>query len=208
MRLRWSTRSPFVRKVMVCAHEMGLVDRLELVPTTVVMGKPHLDLMRANPLGRIPTLETDDGQILYDSVVICEYLDTLHKGESFFPRDPQRRWPVLRRHALATGMLETLVLWRNESIQPEPQRSAEFLGAFELKIRTAVPALEQDVPVLSSTPIDIGHVSVACTLGYIDFRFPEFGWRKGHDGLTAWYETFLKRPSMQATIPFDNRPKT
>lgn len=208
MRLRWSTRSPFVRKVMVTAHEMGLVDRLELVPTTVVMGKPHLDLMRTNPLGRIPTLETDDGQILYDSVVICEYLDTLHKGESFFPRDPQHRWRVLSRHALATGMLETLVLWRNESIQPEPQRSAEFLSAFELKIRTAVPALEQDVAVLSSTPIDISHVTVACTLGYIDFRFPDFGWRKGHDRLTAWYDTFLKRPSMQATIPFDNRPKT
>ena len=208
MRLRWSTRSPFVRKVMVCAHEMGLVDRLELVPTTVVMGEPHLDLMRTNPLGRIPTLETDDGQILYDSVVICEYLDTLHKGESFFPRDPERRWRVLSRHALASGMLETGVLWRNESIRPEPQRSAKFLSAFELKIRTAIPALERDVEVLSSTPIDISHVSVACALGYIDFRFPEFGWRKGHDRLTAWYETFLKRPSMQATIPVDNRPKT
>jgi glutathione S-transferase len=208
MRLRWSTRSPFVRKVMVCAHEMGLVDRLELVPTTVVMGEPHLDLMQTNPLGRIPTLETDDGQILYDSVVICEYLDTLHKGESFFPRDLTRRWQVLTRHALATGMLETGVLWRNESIQPEPQRSAKFLAAFELKMRTAIPALERDVEILSSTPIDISHVSVACALGYLDFRFAEFGWRQGHDRLTAWYETFLKRPSMQATMPVDNRPKT
>lgn len=207
MRLRWSTRSPFVRKVMVCAHEMKLVDRLELVETVVVMGKPHLDLMQTNPLGRIPTLEIDDGQILYDSVVICEYLDTLHKGESFFPRD-QRRWPVLRRHALATGMLETGVLWRNESIRPEPQRSPEFLSAFELKIRTAIPALEQDVGVLSSTPLDISHVSVACALGYIDFRFADFGWRKGHDKLAAWYEKFLQRPSMQATLPVDNRPKT
>ena len=204
MRLRWSTRSPFVRKVMVCAHEMGLVDSLELVRTHVVAGKPNLDLMRTNPLGRIPTLETDDGQILYDSALICEYLDSLHKGPRLFPSEPERRWPALRRHALATGMLEVLVPWRSEKQRPEGQRSPEMLAAFELKIRTAVPALERDVEALAATPVDIGHVAVGCALGYIDFRFADFGWRNGHDRLAAWYETFLRRPSMQATLPHDS----
>lgn len=204
MRLRWSTRSPFVRKVMVCAHEIGLVDRLELVRTHVVAGKPNLDLMQTNPLGRIPTLETDDGQILYDSALICEYLDSLHTGQRLFPAEPERRWPALRRHALTTGMLEVLVPWRSERHRPEAQRSPEMLAAFELKIRAALPALEREVDALASTPVDIGHVTAGCALGYIDFRFSDLGWRNGHDRLAAWYETFLRRPSMQATLPYDS----
>jgi glutathione S-transferase len=200
MRLRWSKRSPFVRKVMVCAHEMGLVDRLELVETHVSMLKPHPDLMRSNPLGRIPTLETDDGQILYDSALICEYLDTLHKGRRLFPTEPERRWPALRRHALATGLIEVLVPWRNERLRPEVQRSPEILSHFELKTRNAVTAFEQEVEALTATPIDIGHVTMGCALGYLDFRFADLGWRRGHDRLAAWYETFAARPSMQATV--------
>lgn len=200
MRLRWSKRSPFVRKVMVCAHEMGLVDRLELLETHVSMLKPHHDLMRVNPLGRIPTLETDDGQVLYDSALICEYLDTLHHGQRLFPTEPEQRWPALRRHALATGMIEVLVPWRNERLRPEVQRSPEILAYFEIKIRNALTTLEAELDALTSTPIDIGHVTAGCALGYIDFRFADLGWRRGHDRLAAWYESFAARPSMQATI--------
>ena len=200
MRLRWSKRSPFVRKVMVFAHEVGVVGRLELLETHVSMLKPHPDLMRLNPLGRIPTLETDDGQVLYDSALICEYLDTLHNGRRYFPVEPERRWPALRRHALTTGMIEVLVPWRNERLRPEVQRSPEILSYFELKVRAAVAALEHEVDALAATPVDIGHVTAAVALSYIDFRFSDLGWRTGHDRLAAWYETFAARPSMQATI--------
>lgn len=203
MKLRWSARSPFVRKVMVSAHELGVVDRIELVRTNVVMTKPNLDLMQTNPLGRIPTLETDDGQILFDSAVICEYLDGLQGRPRLFPPEPGRKWTALRRHALATGMLETLVLWRNENLRSEAQRSAELTSAFALKIRTSLPVLEREAAALGSTPLDIGHVAVGCALGYIDFRFPDMTWRTGRDRLAGWYENFAGRPSMQATIPAD-----
>lgn len=203
MKLYWSTRSPFARKVMVFAHEAGLADRIERVRTLVVMSRPNRDLMRENPLGRIPTLVTDDGRILYDSTVICEYLDSLHGGPRLFPPVPEARWEALRRHALGNNMLDNLVLWRCERLRPEAQRSAELPGAFELKIRTAVDFLEGEAASLAGTPVGIGHIGIGCALGYIDFRFPELAWRDGHERLAAWYGEFEKRPSMRQTLPVD-----
>ena len=114
MKLHWSPRSPFVRKVMVAAHELGLVDRLSLVRTVVAMKTTNKALQADNPLSKLPTLVLDDGTPLYDSVVICEYLDTLHDGPKLFPSDPKAKWTALRRHALGDGLLELLILWRNE----------------------------------------------------------------------------------------------
>jgi glutathione S-transferase len=203
MKLYWSSRSPFVRKVMVCAHETGLAPRIELERTLVVMSQPNLQLMRHNPLGRIPTLVTDDGRVLHDSLIICEYLDSLHAGPKLFPASGEARWQALLWHALGNGMLETLVLWRNETLKPEPQRGADLLAAFELKTRSAVDALEHEAETLARTPFGIGHVAVGVALGYIDFRFSGLGWRTGHPALAAWYAQFAQRPSAQATEPID-----
>ena len=203
MKLHWSSRSPFVRKVMVAAHEMGLADRIETVPTLVMMTSANRDLMRSNPLGKIPTLVTDDGTVLFDSTVICEYLDSLHERTKLFPADPKKRWHALRWHALADNMLDNLVLWRNELLRPKPQQSFEILAALEAKIRSALDFLEGEAEALGKAPVTIGHVGVGSALGYLDFRFATIGWRDGHPKIAAWYDQFAERPSIRNTLPVD-----
>lgn len=203
MKLYWSSRSPYVRKVMIFAHETGLADRIEKVRTVVALTQPNRELMRVNPLGKIPTLVTDEGAVLFDSTFICEYLDSLHGGTRLFPQAPEQRWQALRWHALGNHMLDNLVLWLNERRRPQPQQSAEILAAFELKIRTALPVLDSEAEALGKTPVGIGHVCIGDALGYIDFRFPDLGWRNGHGRIAAWYETFAQRPSMRNTMPVD-----
>lgn len=203
MKLYWSPRSPFARKVMTFAHETGLAGRIECVPTLVFLSKPNHDLMHANPLGKLPTLVADDGRVLYDSMVICEYLDSLHHGPRLFPAAGEARWDALRRHALGDNMLDNLVLWRNEGLRPQPQQSAELCGAIELKIRSAVSSIDRETDALAAAPVDIGHLTLGCALGYIDFRFPQMAWRDGNVQLAAWYATFAQRPSMQRTLPAD-----
>ncbi|MBI3042260.1 MAG: glutathione S-transferase [Betaproteobacteria bacterium] len=203
MKLYWSPRSPFARKVMVFAHEAGLAGRIEQVQTHVAMTQPNRELMRVNPLGKIPVLITDQGMVLFDSTVICEYLDSLHDGPKLFPREPDQRWQALRWHALGNGMLDTLVLWRNERIRPKPQQSPEVLAGFELKTGTCLELLNNEAAALGAASLAIGHVAIAVALGYLDFRFPELGWRDGHGRIAAWYESFAQRPSIRNTLPVD-----
>jgi glutathione S-transferase len=187
---------------MVFAHEAGVVDRIETARTLVSMTAPNKDLMKVNPLAKIPTLVTDDGQVLFDSSVICEYLDGLHGGEKLFPSGPGR-WPALRWQAFGNNMLDNLVPWRNERLRPQAQQSPETLAGFELKIRNAIAMLEAEAGALEKAKLCIGHVTLAVALGYIDFRFADLGWRRGNARIAAWHETFSKRPSMQATVPVD-----
>jgi len=203
VKIHWSSRSPFVRKVMVVAHEVGLADRIEKVPTHVAMTNPNRELLQVNPLGKIPALVTDQGKVLFDSTVICEYLDSLHRGTKLFPQAPEQRWPALRWHALGDNMLDTLVLWRNEGLRPQSQQSPETIAGFELKTRTALDAIEREAPALAAAPFGIGHVAVGVALGYIDFRFPGLRWRDGHPQIAAWYGSFAQRPSALSTVPVD-----
>jgi glutathione S-transferase len=203
MKLYWSPRSPYVRKVMVFAHETGLAGRIETIRTLVMMTNPNRDLMKVNPLGKIPTLVTDDGTVLFDSALICEYLDSLHAGEKLYPRTPEKRWQALRWHALGTNMLDNLVPWLNERRRPAPQQSPETLAAFELKVRAGVRFLDNEAVALGAAALGIGHVAIGVALGYIDFRFPHLGWRTGNDRIAAWHESFAQRPSMRNTVPVD-----
>ena len=203
MKLYWSSRSPYVRKVMVFAHECGLAGRIECVRTLVAMTKPNTDLLRINPLGKIPTLVLDDGSALYDSTVICEYLDSLHGGRRLFPESGQARWTALRRHALGNNLIDNLMLWRNEMTRPQIQQSPETLAAFELKVRNAVAALDGEAAALAAAPVDIGHVAIGSALGYADFRFAQLGWRTGHDRIARWFEIFEQRPAMRDTAHVD-----
>ncbi|MDP1537683.1 MAG: glutathione S-transferase [Burkholderiales bacterium] len=203
MKLYWSSRSPFVRKVMVFAHETGLASRIDCARTLVSMTRANADLLPVNPLGKIPTLVLDDGSALYDSAVICEYLDSLHGGRKLFPQSGAARWTALRRHALGSNLLDNLVLWRNETLRPQPQQSPEMLAAFELKVRNAVAALDGEADALAADPLDIGHIAIACALGYIDFRYAHLAWRTGHDHLARWYDAFAQRPSMIHTTHVD-----
>ena len=203
MKLHWSPRSPFVRKVMILAHETGLEGRLQLIRTVVAMAQPNHALLADNPLSKIPTLVLDDGVVLYDSRVICEYLDHLHDGPRLFPLTPVERWQALRRQALGDGILDVLLLWRNERMKPRERQTQALLDAFELKVNTALRMLEREAPALNAAPFDIGHIGIGCALSYIDFRFPDRDWRASHPQLTSWHRGFQARPSVQRTEPTD-----
>lgn len=205
MKLHWSPRSPFVRKVMIFAHETGLAEAIERVRSVVAMSNPNLALMRDNPLSKLPTLVLDDGRVLFDSVVICEYLDTLHAAPKLFPATGAARWQALRWQALADGMLDTLVLWRNQRDQPALQQNAQWLAAFELKIRHCLDLIERETADLEQAPFGIGHIALGCALGYLDYRFAGFGWRNSRARAAAWFEALCLRPSMRMTAPVDDQ---
>jgi glutathione S-transferase len=201
MKLHWSPRSPFVRKVMVCAHELGLAQRIEKVRSTVAMSKPNPEVMKDNPLGKLPTLVLENGSALYDSAVICEYLDGL-AGKKLFPKTGPARWQALRWHALGDGMLDLLILWRNQRDQPVERQVREWLSGFALKTENTLQVIEEELPDLQKKgTFGIGQIAIGCALGYIDFRFPDMDWKKKHPALGAWFEEISRRPSMQQTSP-------
>ena len=203
MKLYWSPRSPFVRKVMVCAYELGIADRIEKIYALVSPARANPEVLKVNPVGRIPALIADDGTVLYDSHVICEYLDTVHGASRLFPRDLPARWTALRRLGLGDGMLETLVAWRGEQTRPEAQRSPEVLETYALKTTSALMEVERDAVTLKREDVDIGEIALGVVLGYLDFRYADMGWRARYPHTAKWYESFGARPSMQQTMPYE-----
>ena len=199
MKLLWSSRSPFVRKVMVFAHETGLASRIECVRTVVAPAKPNAQVMALNPLSKLPTLIMDDGRALYDSPVICEYLDGLHGGPALFASGGTDRLEALRRQALGDGMMDFLLVWLSERFRPAEQQSAPLLEACRLKLEAALDALEAETDALARAPFGIAHVALGCALGYADFRFADNAWRSGRPRLAAWADATHARPSFQAT---------
>jgi glutathione S-transferase len=202
MKLHWSPRSPFVRKVMIFAHETGLADRLQCVRTVVTATAANADLLCDNPLSKIPTLVLDDGTVLYDSAVICEYLDSLHDRAKLFPPAGPARFTALRRQALGDGFLDLLILRRYERERASPLQS--LIEAFSAKYQATMSLLERDAASLASTPFGIGHIAIGAALSYLDFRFPDLGWRTGHPQTAAWHVGFAQRPSAKVTEPVDD----
>lgn len=200
MRLHWSPKSPYVRKVMVCAHELDVLPQLELVRSVAAMLKPNERLMQDNPLSKIPTLVLDNGMTLFDSGVICEYLDDI-AGGTLFPRHPHTRWQALRWQALGNGLLDALILWRNE--RERDVALAPLMDAFALKTEACLQQLEAETADLADTPLSIGHIAIGCALGYIDYRFDTLNWRASAPRLAAWHHRLCERPSFQATAPVD-----
>jgi glutathione S-transferase len=204
MKLHWSPRSPFVRKVMIMLHEIGLQDRVTCVRTVASPRKAHEELMDDNPLSKLPTLVLDDGTPVYDSHVICEYLDTLHSGARFFPAAWPERLIALRHAALGDGLLDIGLFWLIERQRGEGMQSAELVTACRRKVERVLERLERDIAMLTGRPFDIGHLTVGVALGYLDFRYPFLDWRNGHPALTAWHAGFLARPSVQASPVVDD----
>jgi len=204
MKLHWSPRSPFVRKVMIAAHELGLAERLDCVRTVVATTKPHAALMVENPLSKIPTLVLDDGTVLYDSAVIIEYLDQLHDGPKLIPSALPERMTALRRQALGDGFLDFLLLWRNEHERPAAGQSRVHLASFESKRQATLRMLDDEATDLAATPFSVGHIAIGCALSYLDFRFAADDWRGGHPRVAAWHAAFAARPSVRATEPIDD----
>jgi glutathione S-transferase len=195
MRLYSSPTSPFARKARVIAHELGI--KLEEVQTNPVKDEAY---RRVNPLSKVPALVLDDGSVLIDSPVICEYLNA-RGGGKFFPgasiwRDNTGRWKSLGLQALADGLMEAVVaVMRERRREPkDPAFEARNLAA----VNAALDALERSK--FSETPT-IGEIATGCALGYVDFRLADLDWRASRPKLTAWYEKFSLYPSMQATKP-------
>jgi glutathione S-transferase len=168
------------------------------VPTTVTPIQANERLAPENPLMKVPSLVTDDGQALFDSPVICEYLDSLAGGGKLFPAAGAAQRAALRQQALGDGILDALILCRYETLRPEDKRWAGWTDGQMKKAHQGLAATERED---LSGPRTIGEVTIGCMLGYLDFRFPDDGWRRRHPKLAAWYEAAEKLPSMQATKP-------
>ena len=199
MKLRYSPTSPYVRKVMVTAIETGLADDIELVPTNVWKED---DIVLLNPLGKVPTLVTGGGEVLYDSPVICEHLDTLHDGIRLFPPAGGARWIALRQQALADGILDAAVLRLLEGRRPQGERSAAWAERQKSCVERGHDVIEAEADAgLLAGDVTIGQISIGCALGWLDFRFPDDCWRADREVLSNWFEEFCKRPSMRETVP-------
>ena len=200
MRLWYNPASPFARKVRVVAREIGVEGRIEELSVMVSPVKPHPDLARENPLVKIPALATEDGT-LYDSPVICEYLDSLHSGSRLFPPSGPDRWRQLRLQALGDGMMDAAVLMRYESaVRPQALLWNEWVAGQLGKIRAGLDTLERESAGWGER-FAIGQLTAACVLGYLDFRFPDVAWGKTRPALKQWYAAASQRPSMKATAP-------
>lgn len=200
MKLWYSPPSPFARKVRAAAIELGLAERIELVNTPVVPVKPNPALIPENPLVKVPALEAEDGTVLYDSRTICEYLDALAGGNRLFPLGA-RRWNALRRQSLGDGIMDAGILRRYELLlRPEPLRWDDWLTGQQAKIDFGLDAAERESGSWGDA-FDIGHLTLACALGWLEFRFADFDWRAKRPGLDAWYARVAARPSLTQTVP-------
>jgi glutathione S-transferase len=192
--------SPYVRKVRIAAALKGLEERLELV---AVDSNPldNPDITRANPLGKIPALVIDGDTAIYDSHVICEYLDSLAPAPVLFPRGGVERIKTLTLAALADGILDAALLMVYEKrFRPEDKWLAPWLERQQAKVDRSLAVLERKPPAWGASP-DYGHLTLACALGYLDFRH-EGRWRAAHPALVAWLDTFAKAvPAFEETRP-------
>lgn len=201
MKLLYSAASPFARKVWAAAHELGLDKRLEIVPVAVAPNAPNAEVARQNPLMKVPTLLTDDGQALFDSRVIVEYLDALQGAPKLLPAAGAARWRALRDHAQADGIMEAAILLRYETfLRPAEKRWDTWIDGQQLKIAQALDAFERDASWRRGGA-DLVQLALGCAFGYLEFRAISGDIRANRPNLTAWYKDFSARPSMQATAP-------
>ncbi len=199
MKLFNSPTSPYVRKVLVLISEAAIED-VELVAASGTPVAPDAGVIEKNPLGKIPALCREDGPTLYDSRVICQFLDSI-SGNRFYPSGA-RRWDTLTVEATADGMLDAALLMVYESrIRPEEKRYAPWVEGQWAKVDRALDVLETRWIDHLNGPLDMGQIAVGCALGYIEFRHSSRDWRKGRPRLAAWEAAFAQRPSMQATVP-------
>lgn len=200
MKIRYSPTSPFVRKALIAAYEVGLGDKIERIATDP--WSTDTDLRTENPLSKVPCLVTDDGDTLFDSFVICEYLNTIGGG-SLFPTDIKARFKALTLAAAADGALDAGVLRVVETIRrPEELRWGWWLERQNANMNGAFDLIEKSAGDLKAEgPITIAEVTLGGGLDWIDLRFPDFDWRKGRPGLAAWHAAASERPSFKATLP-------
>jgi glutathione S-transferase len=209
MKLYCNPASPYVRKVMVAAIELGLDGRLELEKFGMLAPTiPNDRLSAVNPLAKIPTLVPDEGPPIFDSHVICDYFDQLHGGAKLFPAAGAPRWRALTQEAAADGLLEAAMLARMERARPATQQSPEWIAGQLGKARRGLDWFEREVQATGTPPglagagaVGIGDIACGCALGWFDFRMPEENWRGGRPALAGWFGALAQRRSMKMTEP-------
>ena len=195
MKLFYSPTSPYVRKVMASAIACGLADQVEKVSTNP--WESPAELLAQNPLSKVPCLVTDDGLALFDSPVICEYLDFAARG-TLFPPAGAARWRALKQQAIADGIMDAAILRRLDAARPNDEARAQAMERNRLAVARGLDALEADPP---AEHVSIGMIAVACALGYLDFRFADEDWRPGRPRLDQWFAIVRDRPEIASTAP-------
>ena len=198
MKLIGSYTSPFVRKISILLLEKGIT--FEFVNEQPYQAESGV--AQYNPLGKVPALVTDDGEHWFDSPIIASYIELLDIAPAMIPREPKAALAIRQIEALADGIMDAAVLMRYErGLRPVEKQWDDWFNAQADKIHRALAALEQDAIAELASHFDIAAISLACALGYLDLRLPEFDWRTPNAQLSAWYAEVSKRPSMQATRP-------
>jgi glutathione S-transferase len=197
MKLAYSPASPYVRKALACAIARGIDSKVE----TWTVGTTDPALLPVNPLSKVPSLLTDDGVALYDSPVICEYLDSIGDAPKLFPAAGPARWKALQLQALGDGILDASQPRRREVALPQDDGRREYITLQQGKVARALDVLEAEADRLGALTT-IGEITIGCALGYLDFRFPHEPWRPGHPKLEAWYAKVSALPPLARTVPF------
>ncbi|WP_213878549.1 glutathione S-transferase [Pseudomonas sp. dw_358] len=202
MTLYFNAGSPFARKVRVLLDEIGQLDQVTLKAIQPTPVTPEAELVQANPLGKLPALVLANGEVLYDSRVICEYLDSRHSTAPLLPAVGAARWRRLTLGSLADGMLDAALLIRYEhALRPEEKHWALWLEGQSEKIERGLAYLERECLAELEASFDLASIGVACVLGYLDFRQPQLSWRQRYPQLAAWYAVVEQRPSMEHSRP-------
>ena len=196
MKLAYALASPYVRKVTACAIARGIDHKIE----NWVVSSTDPALVNFNPLSKIPTLLLDDGSTLFDSPVICEYLDSIGDAPPLFPPAGPARWAALRLQAIGDGMMDASQPRRREIALPQDEGRVAYIDLQRGKVARAVAVLEKEAASLGTLKT-IGDIAVACALGYLDFRFAHEPWRPGHPKLEAWYDSVVGLPPIAKTVP-------
>ena len=196
MKLAYSPASPYVRKVNACAIARGIDAKIERWK----VGTTDPALLDFNPLSKVPTLVTDDGAMLYDSPVICEYLDSIGNAPKLFPAAGPARWKALCQEALGDGILDATQPRRREIALPQDDGRKGYIELQQGKVKRALAVLEKEAGALGMLTT-IGEITIGCALGYLDFRYANEPWRPGHPKLEAWYAKVVKLPPLAETMP-------
>jgi glutathione S-transferase len=200
MRLFYAPASPYARMVRVALIELGLDGRV--AKHEVTLRDPHSALLPYNPIGRVPTLELDDGTVLSESLLILSYLDTQHAGRPLLPRDGSEGWKTLARQGTAIGLLDGIVTWNRELRRPENERSPAVIALETTRVTRTMDVLERAVAAGAyAGPIDVAGIALGCALGWCERRHRVLAWRQGRPALSAWYDAIAQTQSFAATHP-------
>ncbi|MBU6464846.1 MAG: glutathione S-transferase [Bradyrhizobium sp.] len=201
MKLTFSPTSPYARKVRIAALELGLIDKIELVPTTVTPTKPDDEYSKINPVRKLPVLILDNGDVILDSYVIVEYLDELAGGGKIIPASGATRWKVKSDHSLVQGMVDSMLASRYErTVRPKELQWDAWADDYWSRAWKGMAHFENHPDVLSR-PFDVSQIALVCMLGYLDFRFADCGWQKAFPKLDAFNQKMLERPSIKVSVP-------